>query len=217
MKNKIAELVFIIDQSGSMNGMEKDTIGGFNSVIEKQKKEPYKTFITTYLFNHEITLLHDHIDLHELCCMNVEDYLSAGTTALLDAIGTAIKRMIKKQRGLPQSRRANRVTFVIITDGYENSSYYTTYQQVQEMITKQESKYKWSFIFLGADLDAAKEADRIGIRPTRVASYIKDQKGSMAAFSAIPAFFKEYLSDENYESNSWASAINEDNQRQIND
>lgn len=216
MKNEIAELVFIIDQSGSMHGMEKDTIGGFNSVIEKQKKEPYNTFVTTYLFNHEISIYHDHVALHDLSHMNEEDYIPAGTTALLDTVGTAIKRMIRKQQRLPYGKRTNHITFVIITDGYENASRHTTYQQVKEMIARQENKYKWSFIFLGADIDAAQEAGKIGIRPTRATSYIKDSEGSKVAFSGIPNFFREYLFDENYESDSWKTIIEEDNLRKVN-
>ena len=169
MKKNLTELVFILDRSGSMYGLEQDTIGGFNSMLTKQKSLDGECRITTVLFDHQYTLFHDRIDIQAVSPMSEKDYFVGGSTALLDAIGTTIDKLIRVQRHTAESYRAQKVIFVIITDGEENSSRKYSYDQVKAKIEHEKEAYGWEFIFLGANMDAVKTASQFGIHADRAA------------------------------------------------
>jgi len=185
MKNNLTELVFILDRSGSMAGLESDTIGGFNSMLAKQKKEEGACFVSTVLFDHESEVLHDRLKLEDVRPMGEEDYTVRGTTALLDAVGGAIKHIGNIHKyARPEDVPAHTI-FVITTDGMENASHRYTYKKVQAMIKRQQEKYGWEFIFIGANIDAIEEAQRFGIRKERAVNYVHDQMGTETLYSAV--------------------------------
>ena len=167
MKTNRTELVFILDRSGSMSGLESDTIGGFNSMLAKQKAEPGECRITTVLFDHEYEVLHDRIDLKAVEPIGRDEYFVRGNTALLDAVGTTINKIGGVQKNTAKDFQADKVLFVITTDGHENASREFAYDAVKDMITHQSEKYAWEFIFLGANIDVAKEGRKMGIRADR--------------------------------------------------
>ena len=185
MKKGLTELVFILDRSGSMGGLESDTIGGFNSMIKKQREEKGEANITTVLFDDNYQVLHDRVDIKELNEMTSEDYYVCGSTALLDAIGTTIKSVNKKQKELPEEAQAEKVIFVITTDGMENASCHYDRDKIKKMIEKKQTKKNWQFIFLGANMDAVSEAGRIGIRADRAATYANDSVGVRTNYAAV--------------------------------
>lgn len=179
------ELVFIVDRSGSMAGLESDTIGGFNSMLAKQRAIPGECAVTTVLFDHRIETLHDHIDLRAVRDLTQDDYWVRGSTALLDAIGSTIDRVVSRQRHTAAPYRANRVLFVIITDGYENASRRYSLNKVRKMITHEREQYHWEFVFLGANIDAVETADDFGIDPMYAANFHADSRGMEASFEAV--------------------------------
>lgn len=185
MKNGITELVFILDKSGSMSSLEKDTIGGFNSMIEKQKKEEGEALITTVLFNHETDVLYRRKDLRDVPQMSEKDYYTEGSTALLDALGKTIWEVKRSHMDSPRALVPNKTMFVITTDGMENSSKYYTYSKIRSMIDEQKTRFDWQFIFLGANIDAVKEAARYGIQKEYAADYHSDKKGTRINYEAI--------------------------------
>ena len=191
MKKNLTELVFILDRSGSMGGLEQDTIGGFNSMIKKQKEEDGEANVTTVLFDDKYQVLHDRVDINELKDMTSKDYYVCGSTALLDAIGTTIKSVNKKQKELPEDEQAEKVIFVITTDGMENASCHYDRDKIKKMIEKKQNKKKWQFLFMGANMDAVSEAGRMGIRADRAVTYANDSEGVhlnyLAAGGAISA------------------------------
>lgn len=156
--NGRTELVFVVDRSGSMGGLESDTIGGFNSMLSKQRTIAGECRVTTLLFDHRIETLHNHLDIREVNDLTSRDYWVRGSTALLDAIGLAIDRMIVTQRHTAAAYRAQHVLFVIITDGYENASRRYSLHQIKQMITYERERYHWEFVFLGANIDAEQTA-----------------------------------------------------------
>lgn len=184
MKNNTTEMVFILDRSGSMSGLEADTVGGFNSMIEKQKKQEGAAFVTTVLFDSQHEILHDRLPLAHVPAMTDRDYCVGGCTALLDAVGAAIKQieMIHKY-ARPEDVPAHTL-FIITTDGQENSSTNFSYAEVKRMICAAQEK-GWEFLFIGANIDAAAEAARIGIRRDRAANYKATAHGTAAAFDAM--------------------------------
>lgn len=161
--NGRTELVFVVDRSGSMGGLESDTIGGFNSMLSKQRTIAGECRVTTLLFDHRIETLHNHLDIREVNDLTSRDYWVRGSTALLDAIGLAIDRMIVTQRHTAAAYRAQHVLFVIITDGYENASRRYSLHQIKQMITYERERYHWEFVFLGANIDAEQTAGDFGI------------------------------------------------------
>ncbi|MBP0967981.1 MAG: VWA domain-containing protein [Oscillospiraceae bacterium] len=184
MKNNTTEMVFILDRSGSMSGLEADTIGGFNSMIEKQKKEDGAAFVTTVLFDTQHAVLHDRLPLEKIPSMTDRDYCVGGGTALLDAVGAAIRQIETIHKyARPEDVPAHTV-FIITTDGQENSSCNFSYAEVKKMIGAAQEK-GWEFLFLGANIDAAEEAARIGIRRDRAANYKATARGTAAAFAAM--------------------------------
>lgn len=183
MKKGLTELVFILDRSGSMAGLESDTIGGFNSMIQKQQREEGEVNVTTVLFDDQIELVHDRFPLAIVKPLTEDDYYVRGMTALLDAVGSTVKKMENIQNRLPDDMKAEKVLVVITTDGMENASREYTAKMVKEMIEKNQ-EHGWQFLFLGANMDAAEEAEKIGIRRTHAASYRNDSKGVELNFSA---------------------------------
>lgn len=181
----MTELVFILDRSGSMAGLEKDTIGGFNSMLEKQRKEPGDALVSTVLFDHENTVIHDHVPLSRVSPLTEEQYYVRGCTALLDAVGGAIHHIGNIHKYARKEDVPQRTLFVITTDGMENASRQYTYQKVRKMIERQKKKYGWEFLFLGANIDAAAEAKRFGISADCAADYHCDAKGTAVNYEAI--------------------------------
>lgn len=177
MKKGLTELVFILDRSGSMTGLERDTIGGFNSMIQRQKKEKGQASVTTVLFDERYEMIHYRCPIEKVKPLTSKEYYARGCTALLDAVGRTIHKMGNAQKFLPERARAEKVIFVITTDGLENASREYTYERVREMIGRQKEKYGWEFIFLGANMDAVAEAGRFGIAPDRSVTFENDSQG----------------------------------------
>ncbi len=185
MKKNLTELVFILDRSGSMAGLEGDTIGGFNAMIEKQKREPGEALVSTVLFDNETEVIHDRVDLRKIERLTDREYYVRGCTALLDAVGGAIHHIGNVHKYAREEDRPEKTLFVITTDGMENASRKYSYDRVKKMIQRQQEKYGWEFIFLGANIDAAKEAARFGIREDRAANYHADSKGTAVIYEAV--------------------------------
>lgn len=184
MNEKLTELVFIADRSGSMAGMESDTIGGVNAVLEQNRKLDNETVVSVVLFDHEALVLRDRVPIREVPNLTEEDYQVRGCTALLDAVGGSVKFIERIQRYLPAEARPDKTIFVITTDGYENASKKFGYSQVKQLIDKQ-TQAGWEFLFLGANIDAAAEAERIGIAADRAETYIGDTVGTAAMFDSV--------------------------------
>ena len=170
-----------------MSGLEKDTIGGFNSMLEKQKAVDGECVITTVLFDNSYELLHDRIDIRAVSRISEKEYQVGGSTALLDAIGRTINKIGNVQKNTADEYRAEKVMFVIITDGEENSSREYSAEKVKAMIERQKEKYGWEFVFLGANIDAVQTAGRFGIAPDRAVDYISDSKGTQLNFKVMSA------------------------------
>ena len=188
------ELVFILDKSGSMHGLEQDTIGGFNSMLQKQKELDGECRITTVLFDNRYELLHDRIDIRAVSPMTEKEYQVGGTTALLDAIGRTVQKLVSVQKNTAKEYRADRVLFVIITDGQENASQEYSSDKVKGMIQLEKEKYGWEFVFLGANIDAVETAGRLGISRDRAVDYVPDGAGTALNFqmmSETVAAFRE--------------------------
>lgn len=184
-QNDITELVFILDRSGSMSGKEKDTIGGFNSMIEKQKAEPGRAFVDTVLFDNEVTTIHDRAALEKVGLMTEKEYFVRGSTALLDAVGMTVSHIQNIYKYIRAEDVPSHTLVVIITDGMENASREYSYEKVKAMISEMKEKYGWEFIFIGANIDAAESAGRIGIDRHMAANYNCDGVGTASAFGAM--------------------------------
>ena len=194
MKKNLTELVFILDKSGSMSGLEKDTIGGFNTMLEQQRKVDGECVITTVLFDNRYELLHDRIDIRAVQPITGKEYFVGGSTALLDAIGKTIHKIGSVQKNTTEEYRAEKVMFVIITDGEENASRHYSSAQIRQMIQHQKERYGWEFIFLGANIDAVETAGRFGIDADRAVDYVPDGEGTELNFrmmSETVATFRE--------------------------
>ena len=194
MKKNLTELVFILDKSGSMSGLEKDTIGGFNSMLDQQSKVDGECVITTVLFDNRYELLHDRIDIRAVQPMTEQEYFVGGSTALLDAIGKTIHKIGTVQKNTAEDYRAEKVMFVIITDGEENASRCYSSMQIRQMIQHQKERHGWEFIFLGANIDAVETAGRFGIDADRAVDYVPDGEGTELNFrimSQTVATFRE--------------------------
>ena len=185
MKKNLTELVFILDRSGSMAGLEDDTIGGFNAMIEKQKREAGEAIVSTVLFDNESEVIHDRTDIQRIKPMTREEYYVRGCTALLDAVGGAIHHIGNVHKYAREEDRPEKTLFVITTDGMENASRKYTYEKLKAMIRRQKEKYGWEFIFLGANIDAAKEAARFGIHADRAANYHADTVGTGLVYETV--------------------------------
>ena len=185
MKKNLSEIVFLLDRSGSMSGLEKDTVGGFNAMIEKQKKEEGEALISTVLFDHEMKVLHDRVPVGDVKPISEEDYQVRGCTALLDAMGGAIHHIGNIHKYARDEDVPEHTLFVITTDGYENASRRYTYDKVRRMIEHEKEKYGWEFLFLGANIDAAAEAKRFGIDESMAANYHCDEEGTALNYEVI--------------------------------
>jgi uncharacterized protein YegL len=185
MKKGLTELVFILDKSGSMSGLETDTIGGYNSMLAKQQAVEGECRIKTVLFDNKYELLHDRIDIRAVSPISEKEYQIGGSTALLDAIGRTIHKIGNAQKHTANEYRAEKVMLVIITDGEENSSREYSAKRIKQMIERQKSRYEWEFIFLGANIDAVETAGRFGISADRAQNYHADSEGVELNFLVI--------------------------------
>ena len=185
MRKGLTEIVFILDRSGSMSGLEADTIGGFNSMIAKQKKEDGEAYVSTILFDDKCEVLHDRISMDKVPVMTEEEYYVRGCTALLDAVGGAIHHIANVHKYAREEDRPEKTLFVITTDGMENASKQYSYEKVQEMIKKEQEQYGWEFLFIGANIDAVQEAKRFGIRKERAVNYVHDEIGTEAVYRSV--------------------------------
>ena len=212
MKKGLTEMVFILDRSGSMGGLEKDTIGGFNSLIEKQKKEDGEALVSTVLFDNYQEVLHDRIPIDEIGRMTEEEYYVRGCTALLDAIGGAINHIGNVHKYAREEDVPEKTIFVITTDGLENASSRYSYRDVKKMIKRQEEKYGWKFLFLGANIDVAKESGRLGIRADRAVRYVNDSEGVELNYAAVGCAVSALRSMKNTAEfdGSWKESIEKD-------
>ena len=181
----MTELVFILDRSGSMAGLEADTIGGFNSMLAKQRATPGAAVVSTLLFDHECQVLHDRVPLEEVRDMTREDYYVRGCTGLLDAVGGAIHHIGNVHKYARKEDVPEKTLFIITTDGMENASKRYDYRKVKEMVERQKSKYGWEFLFLGANIDAAQEAARFGIGQDKAVTYCSDSVGTRLNYDVI--------------------------------
>ena len=185
MRKGLTEIVFILDRSGSMSGLEADTIGGFNSLIAKQKKEEGEAYISTVLFDDVTEVLHDRRSLEQIKPLTKEDYYVRGCTALLDAVGGAIHHIGNVHKYARDEDRPEKTLFIITTDGQENSSKHYSYKQVKHMVERQKERYGWEFLFLGANINAVAEAERFGIRRDRAVNYHADCAGTAVNYRAL--------------------------------
>ncbi|MBD8068782.1 vWA domain-containing protein [Bacillus sp. PS06] len=185
MKKNVTEVVFILDKSGSMAGLEADTIGGYNSMLNKQRKAAGEAYVTTVLFNHQVELVHDRINARGISPITEEDYEVGGTTALLDAIGFSIQKIANVQKYTSETERAEKVLFVITTDGMENASREFTPTKIKNMIKHQKEKYGWDFIFLGANIDAVSTAAQFGIDEDFAVDYHADNIGTKLNYESV--------------------------------
>ena len=185
MKKNLTELVFILDRSGSMAGLEGDTIGGFNAMLQKQRGEPGEALISTVLFDNKTEVIHDRVPLDRVSALTEKEYFVRGCTALLDAVGGAIHHIGNVHKYAREEDRPEKTLFVITTDGMENASRRYTYDKVKAMIERQREKYGWEFLFLGANIDAAREAARFGIRADCAANYYADSIGTEAVYESV--------------------------------
>ena len=185
MKNNITELVFILDRSGSMAGLESDTIGGFNSMIEKQKKQDGECYVSTVLFDNESEVLHDRVRLTDIPKMTENDYTVRGCTALIDAIGGAIHHIGNIHKYARSEDVPEHTMFVITTDGQENASHIYTSEEVKKMIERQKEMHGWEFLFIGANIDAVKTAARYGISSDRAVNYNADGEGTHILYETV--------------------------------
>ena len=209
-KKQLTEVVFILDRSGSMTGMESDTIGGFNSMLKKQKDAKVQAYVSTVLFDHEAIVLHDRKRIEDVPLLTNKEYQPRGTTALLDAVGSAIKHISTVHKYARPEDRPTRTLFVITTDGLENASKTYTLDKVKKMIEEQKHKYDWEFIFLGADIDAISAARDLGINEEYAVKYKRDSKGTKKAFYSIAdAVCECCCSDEPLPKN-WKKQLEED-------
>lgn len=220
MKKGLTELVFILDRSGSMSGLEADTIGGFNSLITKQKKEDGYALISAVLFDDLTEVLYDRVSLNRIEPMNDKQYYVRGCTALLDALGGAIHHIGNVHKYAREEERPEKTIFIITTDGMENASRRYTYEKVKTMVERQRNKYGWEFLFLGANMDAIAVAGKFGVQANRAVTYECDSKGTQLNYevlsrtvSRVRACAAPTAAMAFDECKDWADEINADYQR----
>ena len=209
MKNNVTELVFIIDRSGSMSGLEKDTVGGFNSMIKKQKEVKGECYVSTVLFDGVCEVLHDRKKLSEIPEMTERDYVPRGSTALLDAIGRAIKHIGNIHKYAREEDVPAHTMFVITTDGQENSSVSYSAAEIKRLIQRRREKYGWEFLFIGANIDAIETAASYGIEKDRAVNYRADSKGTRTLYDSV-ATAACSLRRHSAISEDWSQAVNDD-------
>ena len=185
MKKGLTELVFILDESGSMSGMESDTIGGFNSMIDKQRREEGEAYVSTVAFSNESRVIHDRVDLDKVAPLTRRDYTPGGCTALLDALGGAIRHIGNVHKYAREEDVPEHTIFVITTDGMENASHRYSRREVKQMVERQKARYGWEFLFLGANMDAIAAAEDIGISRDRAVKYVSDAQGTALNYRVV--------------------------------
>lgn len=185
MKNNTTELVFILDRSGSMSGLESDTIGGFNAMIARQKNENSVSFVTTVLFDTRFERIHDRLKIEDVPAMTERDYTPGGCTALLDAIGDTVRHIARIHKYARPEDVPEKTVVVITTDGMENASHHYKLEEIRQLIEHEQEKYGWEFLFLGADIDAVEAAGSIGISSARTANFMHDDRGVELCFDAV--------------------------------
>ncbi|NLV85096.1 MAG: VWA domain-containing protein [Spirochaetales bacterium] len=195
MKNSRTELVFILDMSGSMSDLVSDTIGGFNSMIQKQKKEEGECLVSVVLFNQDQNVLFDRVKIEEISEMTDKHYCPSGTTALIDALGRAIHHIGNVHKYARQEDRPDHTVFIITTDGMENSSRFYQADRVRSMVERQKNKYSWEFLFLGANIDAVETARRYGIDVNKSVRYHNDAKGVAMNYRVMERAIRMVRSD----------------------
>ena len=208
----MTELVFILDRSGSMAGLEADTIGGFNSMIAKQKKEAGEALVSTVLFDRDSTVIHDRLPLEKVPPMTEKDYFARGCTALLDAVGEAIHHIGNVHKYARREDVPEKTLFIITTDGYENASRRYSYETVQRMIERQKTKYGWEFLFLGANIDAIETANHFGINADKAANYQCDCEGTALNYEVLNDAISAVRCNAALDS-SWKKRIDKDYQK----
>lgn len=217
MKRNLTELVFILDKSGSMAGLEADTISGFNAMLKKQQKAEGEALVTTALFNHHYELLHDRINVRGISPITEKDYEVGGTTALLDAIGSTIQKIVNVQKRTSEDERAEKVLFVITTDGMENASQEYSADKIKKMVQYQKEKFGWEFMFLGANIDAISTAARFGIDEDFAVDYRADEIGTQLNYAVLSEAVSNLRSGKKID-RSWKKGIERDyNQRSRNE
>lgn len=209
MRKNLTEIVFILDRSGSMSGLERDTIGGFNSMIEKQKKAEGEALISTVLFDNVSEVLHDRVNAKDIQPMTDRDYTVGGCTALLDAIGGAVHHIGNVHKYARPEDVREHTMFVITTDGMENASRRYTYEKVKQMIERQKTKYNWEFLFLGANIDAVQTAGQLGIGADRAVNYQCDSEGTALNYDVVSAAISSVRCSASLSAD-WKKRIDED-------
>ena len=206
MKNNLTEIVFILDRSGSMAGLEGDTIGGFNAMVERQKKEPGKALLSAVLFSDESRVLYDRVDIRKVEPMTERQYQVGGCTALLDAIGGAVRHIANVHKYARREDRPAKTVFVITTDGMENASRSYSYDEVQRLVKHEQEKYGWEFLFLGANMDAISAARSFGIRADRAVRYKSDSVGTMLNYQVVSETVAQMRKNEKIDAD-WCAPI----------
>ena len=209
VKNNVTELVFILDRSGSMGGLESDTIGGFNSLIEKQKKQDGECFVSTILFDNESEVIHDRVKLADVKPMTDKEYYVRGCTALIDAIGGAIHHIENIHKYARPEDVPEHTMFVITTDGVENASRKYTSDEVKKMVERQKEEFGWEFLFIGANIDAVETAKHFGIEEDRAVNYHADKPGTKVLYEAV-ADTVSCMRENRKIKSSWGKKISED-------
>lgn len=209
MKKNLSEIVFLLDRSGSMSGLEKDTIGGFNAMIEKQKKEEGEALISTILFDHEMKVLHDRVKVQDVKPISEKDYQVRGCTALLDAMGGAIHHIGNVHKYARSEDVPEHTIFVITTDGMENASSHYSSSKVRTMVERQKEKYGWEFLFLGANMDAIAAAKNFGIEEDKAVEYRSDDIGTRLNYAVMSEAICEFRTKGTVEK-SWKQKIEND-------
>ena len=212
MKDNLTEIVFILDRSGSMGGLETDTIGGFNAMLERQKKAEGEALLSTLLFSNETEVLHDRADIRQVEPLSLQDYRVGGSTALLDAIGGAIRHIGNLHRETRPEERPAHTLFVITTDGQENASRRYGYAELKRLIERQKERYGWEFLFLGANMDAVAAASRFGIDADRAVRYHCDSAGIALNYEAVGEAILT-LREKSALDRNWGARIREDYQK----
>ncbi len=213
MRKNLTEIVFIIDKSGSMSGLEPDTIGGFNSMLSKQREEEGEAFVSTVLFDTHQTVLHDRVPLDKIKDMTRDQYRVGGCTALLDAMGDAIRHIGNVHKYAREEDRPEKTIFIITTDGYENSSRRYSYDDIRRLVERQKEKYHWEFLFLGANIDAISVAGRFGIHADRAVTYEHDAYGTSLNYEAMSdalSSFRCSAPDEAPIADNWKEKVEQD-------
>ena len=213
MKKGLTEIVFILDRSGSMSGLEADTIGGFNSLIKKQRKEAGEAVVSTVLFDDTCEVLHDRVPMDKVQAMTEDTYFVRGCTALLDAVGGAIHHIGNIHKYARDEDRPEKTIFIITTDGMENASHRYNLQQVKKMVKRQTDKYGWEFLFLGANIDAIEAAGNIGIRANRAVTYHNDEAGTALNYEVMEKAIHHVRCRSAPLPDDWKAEIDEDMRR----